>query len=112
MEGALLEPVDLGPIHGLIERIVGRLQPVQIWLFGSRARGAAHPSSDWDLLVVVPDVSDIDVDDPLLGWSLRKDLGIRADVVACRAREFEESRDTPNTLSFDAAHEGLLVYER
>ena len=24
----------------------------EVWLFGSRARGAAHPDSDWDFLVL------------------------------------------------------------
>ena len=105
--------IDLGPVQGLIARIVEKLQPAQIWLFGSRARGAASASSDWDLLAVVPDdLAEIDTDDPLLGFRLRKDLGVRADVLACRVSEFAESRDTPNTVCYDAAHEGLLLYER
>ena len=35
-----------------------------------------------------------------------------ADVLACRASEFEAGRTTPNTLAFEAAHNGVLVYGR
>ena len=27
---------------------------VEVWLYGSRARGTAHEDSDWDILVVTP----------------------------------------------------------
>src|SRR5450432_1768549 len=78
--------VDLAPTDKLLQRIIVALQPEQIWLFGSRARGDATPLSDWDLLVVLPNDSSEDLFDPLLSWRLRKDSGVRADVVPCRAR--------------------------
>lgn len=37
----------------MFRRLVAELQPERIYLFGSRARGKAHPESDYDLLVVV-----------------------------------------------------------
>jgi predicted nucleotidyltransferase len=104
--------IDLSPIQALVERIVARWRPEQIWLFGSRARGDARASSDWDLLVVVPDDIEVAELDPLVGWRLQKDSGVRADVVPCRSSDFREDRDTPNTLACDAAVEGLLIYER
>ncbi len=43
----------------VLEEIVGRLvaayKPLQVYLFGSKARGDAGPDSDYDLLLVVPD---------------------------------------------------------
>ena len=39
-------------IATMTERIVSGFKPVQILLFGSYARGDAHPQSDVDLLVV------------------------------------------------------------
>src|SRR5262245_51504996 len=36
----------------VIHRLVEALDPVAIYLFGSRARGTARPDSDFDLLVV------------------------------------------------------------
>jgi predicted nucleotidyltransferase len=104
--------LDLAPLRALVERIIDRWSPEAIWLFGSRARGDAHESSDWDLLVVVRDDLDDAEFDPLVGWRLQKDSGVRADVFPCRAADFREDRDTPNTLAFDAAVDGLLIYER
>lgn len=102
--------IDLGLVESLLDRIIRTWRPVGIWLFGSRARGEADAASDWDLLVVVPD--DLpDVDDPLAGWTLRRDSGVRSDLLLCRARDFEEDRDTPNTVAFEATHGGVLIYE-
>jgi predicted nucleotidyltransferase len=42
-------------LNAMAGQIVRRFQPVQIILFGSRARGDAKPNSDVDLLVVLPD---------------------------------------------------------
>jgi predicted nucleotidyltransferase len=36
----------------LLARIIEAMRPEQIWRFGSRAKGHARPTSDWDLLVV------------------------------------------------------------
>lgn len=104
--------IELTTVRTLLERIVERWHPRQIWLFGSRARGDSQPSSDWDLLVVVPDeVVDSELD-PLIGWRLQNEAGIHADVIPCRACDFIEDRETRNTLAFEVATAGVLLYER
>lgn len=103
--------VDLGEIQGLLDRIVEKWTPLQIWLFGSRARGEATPGSDWDLLVVVPDHIR-DADDPLATWSLKTSCKPASDIFLCRISEFKDGRQTPNTIAFEAAHSGLLIHER
>lgn len=103
--------IDLGAIDRLLDKIVRTWHPSEIWLFGSRARGYGHPGSDWDLLIVVPDDAS-DVDDPLAGWRLQKESGVPSDVVLCRAADFRDDRETPNTIAYEAAHDGVLVYER
>ncbi len=104
--------LDVTPIAGLLERIVDSWHPEQIWLFGSRARGDATPQSDWDLLAVLPDDAGDDALDPLVSWRLRKDAGVYADILPCLSRDFREDRTTPNTLAYEAATEGVLLYER
>ncbi|MBI4602286.1 MAG: nucleotidyltransferase domain-containing protein [Planctomycetes bacterium] len=104
--------IDVDPIRPLLERILVVWRPAQIWLFGSRARGDALPGSDWDLLVVVPDETAEANFDPVIGWQMQKECGVRADVVPCRARDFREDRSTHNTLAFEAVMQGVLLYER
>ncbi len=118
MKGLLPQPRDargqlikLAPISGLLERIVSAWRPREIRLFGSRARGESTSKSDWDLLVIVSD-GEPAVDDPLAGWRLQKEAGVSADVILGTVSEFEEARDTVNTLAFEAAHHGVPIYER
>lgn len=108
----VVDPVDLSPIRELVDRIVAALDPDQVWLFGSRARGTSVGESDWDLLVVVPDDADESALDPVSLWRIRRASGVRADIVACRTSEFREDRTTPNTLTFEAWAHGRLLHER
>ena len=103
-------PIDLRPVQPLIERIVSSWHPRDIWLFGSRARGTADPDSDWDLLVVVPDEhAPAGFDDPMMIFSVKQGTGVRADVLVCRASDFDEDRGTHNTIAYDAAVEGVRI---
>jgi len=104
------QAIDVRQIEALLERIVGAFHPIEIRLFGSRARGEAHDASDWDLFVVVPD--DLEAaDDMFAGYRLRRETRMRADIVICPISEFNEDRDTPNTLAYEAAHHGVRIYE-
>jgi len=103
-------PIDLQRVQPLLDRIVLRWQPRDIWLFGSRARGTAAADSDWDLLVVVPDeIAPPGFDDPMVVWNVKRETGVRADVLVCRASEFDEDRFTHNTIAYDAAVEGVQI---
>jgi predicted nucleotidyltransferase len=105
-------PADIAPIRPLIEGILRRWSPHQIWLFGSRVRGDPAEDSDWDLLVVVDDATPEQDLDVRVGWALRREARVRADVIPCRLGEFLEDQGTPNTLAYEAVHEGGLLYER
>lgn len=103
--------VDVEPIARLLQRILEEFTPVEVRLFGSRARGDGGATSDWDLFVVVPD--DLAArSDPFAGYRLKRELRARADIVLCTVSEFAEDRDTPNTLAYEAAHSGVVIHER
>ncbi len=104
--------LDLSPLALLLARIDAKYHPEQVWLFGSRARGDARPTSDWDLLVVVPDDTDERDLDPVVAWQLQRGSGVYADVIPCWAREYREDRGTVNTLAHEVDREGVLIYER
>jgi hypothetical protein len=104
---------DLRPIAPILARVVERWNPLQIWLFGSRARGDAAIDSDWDLLAVVPDCPDpADFDDPMTVWRVKRQPGVPSDLVVYRASDFAADRPVPNTLAHAARLDGVLVYER
>lgn len=105
------QALDVHPIDHLLARIIDAFHPIEIRVFGSRARGEASASRDWDLFVVVSD--DLEAaDDPFAGYRLRRETRTRADIVLCPLSEFREDRDTPNTLAYEAAHHGVAIYER
>lgn len=103
--------LDLQAIEPLLARLVEEFQPLEVRVFGSRARGESNGDSDWDLFVVVSDELPA-ADDMFAGYRLKRETRTRADVILCPISEFEEDRDTPNTLAYEAAHHGVTIYER
>jgi uncharacterized protein len=99
------------PLVRAVERAVELWQPREIWLFGSRARGTEHAEGDWDLLIVVPDDTS-GIDDPRTKALLRRIDDQWVDAVLCDASGFDDYRDVPNTLSYEAAHRGIRIYAR
>ncbi len=95
----------------LRDRLVAALDPLAIYLFGSRGRGDARPDSDFDLLVVFPDEMGEAALDPRRTYAPVMGLGIGADVVPCLASDLAAERDVPGTLMHHALR-GRLIYER
>lgn len=106
------QEIDLSILAPLLSRLVERYHPEQIWLFGSRARGEAKAESDWDVLVALPDDAGDEEFDPVPAWRLRRELKIRADIVLCTMQDVREDFSTPNTLFYEVARDGVLLYER
>jgi uncharacterized protein (DUF433 family) len=96
----------------LLEAVVAHFDPVQVILFGSRARGEAGPDRDIDLLVVLDDHTPAE----RLGWrsafEARKDFHRAVDIIPCRQRWFEDKRRVIGSLAHMAAEDGVVVYER
>ncbi len=91
-------------------RIDAELHPVELWLFGSRAKGTARPDSDWDLLAVVHDDAPDDLLDPVGVWRRLRDLSAeRVDVITVPRHEFEQARHWLGSLSQIATTEGVRV---
>jgi len=82
----------------------------KVILFGSHARGEARPDSDLDFVVIEPQVKDRFGEMVRLREALRS-LHAAVDVLVVSAKTYEEWRDTPNTVIYEAAHEGK-VYEQ
>ncbi len=96
----------------LVRRVVARLDPRRIVLFGSYARGYATPESYWDLLIVLDD----DAPAERLDWralhEARRGFRGAVDLIPCRESDFRERVDVVGSLAWIAATEGVVVYER
>lgn len=116
---AELPPGAIGPFKDeeaalafIRDRLVLSLKPEAVWLFGSRARREHRPDSDFDILVVLPDDLGAKANDyrqalePVLG------SGLPCDVVPCPVSDFEQAKDVPGTIAYEAYHAGRKLYQK
>ncbi len=95
----------------IVQRILAVGHPQKIILFGSHARGEAHPDSDYDLLIIEPS----NLPRHQRAAKYRKVLtGVRVpkDVVVWTPEEVSDWRNVPNTFITTALKEGVVLYER
>jgi predicted nucleotidyltransferase len=105
------EPADT-PLERLVRHVVEVMNPLEVWLFGSRAEGRARPTSDYDLLVVMPDgTSEHDLD-PVRAWRLGWEVRVTADIIPCTRSEFDEEKHELDSLPRAATLRGRKIYER
>lgn len=99
-------------LSGVVQRLVKNLDPIEIWLFGSRARGTHRPDSDFDLFVVTA-LEDGDAGfDYDRAYAPIRGLGVGCEVVPCRADEFAVERTDPTSLCWRVVNTGRRLYER
>lgn len=98
-------------IEEMVRRIIQRVAPEKIILFGSHVTGHARPESDVDLLVVMRDVASkrekaTEIDHVLLG------LELPADIIVVHADELERRKNQIGTVIHSALRDGKIIYER
>ncbi len=104
---------DLATAREMARRIVevagDRVE--RIILFGSRARGDAHPDSDYDLLVVTSDEMTRKEERELYS-AARLRLGVIPEVWTVQEDVFQATRGIVGCLSYFASYDGVTIYER
>lgn len=108
--GKHMKPFSLNDIlDETIKRIKTVVQPKQIILFGSAARGEMGKDSDIDLLIVAPS-----------GTHRRKTaqniyrnmigVGFAADIIVVTEDDIKQYRDHPGMIIHQALEEGKVLY--
>ena len=101
---------DREALEAIRDAVVEATSPERIILFGSRAREAARPFSDWDLLVIV------DTDRPT--WEVAIDARLAArvvhapmDLIVITPREYDDEMAWSSSVVAHAARTGKVIYE-
>lgn len=96
-------------LNELVRRIAESVQPLRIILFGSAARGEMGPSSDLDVLVVMPDGVHRRRTAQAIYRSL-SGLGVAKDVVVVTESDVREHGQNPSLVLYPALQHGKELY--
>lgn len=102
--------IDVPP--ELLRSVVAYFNPRRVIVFGSRARGDAHPDSDIDLLVIVDDETPPEKLSWQALWEAREDYPGAVDIMACRSSTLSRRARTIGSFADTMLREGKVVYER
>jgi len=102
-------------IAKMVERIVAEVQPEQVYLFGSRAKGESRENSDVDILVV--ECEDFGPNRSRLREIQRisralSSFRIPADILLYSAGEYAKWKGSINHIVGHCEREGRLLYAR
>jgi uncharacterized protein len=95
----------------IVRRLVGALNPVRIYLFGSLARHEATSDSDYDLLVLVPGERNQLNEKIDLAYDALWGMEAPVDVVVQTIDHFEERAGLRSSLAGTVSREGVLLYD-
>ena len=99
-----------GLLDEMVRRIRQAVQPEKIVLFGSRARGDAHPQSDFDFLIIQhSDQPRYRRSGPV--YSALADIPAEVEVIVYTPQEVQEWRNVPRAFVTTAIREGRVLYE-
>jgi HEPN domain-containing protein/predicted nucleotidyltransferase len=96
-------------LERIVDAIRDRISPELILLFGSRATGAAREDSDYDLMIVLRDDSDLE--------RCRRDaydalhaIGARVDVLVRSVSDYKRRQADPGFFDWLVSREGVLLH--
>src|SRR5271156_4759637 len=102
-----IKSVSSDPIlQDLVRRLVDVYHPDKIYLFGSRARGSAAYTSDYDLLLVVPENVDRKLKTAGKAYEALWGIKVPVDVVVWTNNEFNKRLHLDNSLPAVVMREG------
>ena len=94
----------------IVRRLVETFRPDRIYLFGSQARGDADADSDYDLLVVMPHLSEPVHRMAQRAHSVLWDLRVSADVLVWSREAFDARLHLKASLPATVVREGKLLH--
>ncbi len=102
-------------LERMVQAIVAEIDPEQVILFGSRARGDARADSDVDLVVVVAEPfgkTRSRYQEAVRLYKVLAGSGVPKDILVYSRDDVEYWRDSLNHVLARALREGRVLYER
>ena len=102
-------------LQQMARAIVDEVDPEQVILFGSHARGNAHEDSDVDLIVIEAEPFEGERSRHFERIRVRKairDFEVPKDILVFSLEDVEYWRDSLNNVLARALREGKVLYER
>jgi predicted nucleotidyltransferase len=93
-----------------VRRIVATADPLQIIMFGSRARGDYRPDSDLDLAVIL-DGPESEVN-RRLSYSVLEGIHMSVDLIVVSKEKYDRFRPWLNSVFNYIDQEGVVLYDR
>ena len=113
--GNAMTPVDDTLLARMVQVIVDEVDPEQVILFGSRARGDADADSDVDLIVIEStpfgEGRDRGVEETRL-WRVLAKFHVPKDILVYSRDEVEHWRGSLNNVLARAIREGSVLHTR
>ncbi len=110
-----LQPVTDAIVDRMVRAIVDAIDPEQVILFGSRARGTDKANSDVDLLIVHSEPFSAGRSrhrETVRAYEALSGLRVAKDILVYSRSEVEYWRDSLNHVVARALREGRVLYER
>ena len=110
-----MAPVTDDLLERMVQAIVAEVDPEQVILFGSRARGDARADSDVDLVVVVAEPfgkTRSRYQEAVRLYKVLAGSGVPKDILVYSRADVEYWRDSLNHVLARALREGRVLYER
>jgi predicted nucleotidyltransferase len=103
--------LDSDPVLAtIVARLIDKLKPERIYLFGSRARGDAGSDSDYDLLVVLSHTTEPGYRLAQKAHAVLGDMGTAADILVWSREAFDSRLHLKASLPSTVIREGNLLY--
>lgn len=94
----------------IVRRLVGLYHPQRIYLFGSTARGAAGPDSDYDFMVLVADDTPRELIRTKEVYSVLRGIEAPIDVIVWTRSRFDSRLHLKASFPSTIVREGRMVY--
>ena len=94
----------------IVTRLVQRLHPEQVILFGSHAYGEPTEDSDIDLLVIIAQSNEPRYRRARPAYQALRGLGVAKDVIVMTREEVEQQANVPHSIANQALRLGKVLY--